>query len=201
MAASKSATVVAQAIIRTAKAPTISNNDSPVFVGVLFFVWDMPSPGQASRLHSKPPDSSQLGEPARRAHLSRATRSATAATATPQALARAARSESLALALAACSTCSSGHRQISFDRAAQKEAEAIWGGARFCLGFGWQLYPSRVHRDLFFFEISETIWGVRAFCANTSHLSIGIFFFEISETGHRFKKKRLFSGAFLEPRV
>ena len=158
MAASKSATVVAQAIIRTAKAPTISNNDSPVFVGVLFFVWDMPSPGQASRLHSKPPDSSQLGEPARRAHLSRATRSATAATATPQALVRAARSESLALALAACSTCSSGHRQISFDRAAQKEAEAIWGGP----GFVWDLdgnYTLRVFIGIFSFSRSARPYG------------------------------------------
>ena len=83
-------------------------------------------------------------------------------------------------------------RQLSFDRAAQKEAEAIWGGARFCLGFGRQLYPSRVHRDLCFFEISETIWGVRAFCANTSHLSIGIFFFSRSARQDTGSKKNDF---------
>ena len=123
-------------------------------------------------------------------------RKAAGATATPQALARAARSQSLALALAPCSTCSSGHQQISFDRAAQKEAEAIWGGARFCLGFGRQLYPSRVHRDLCFFEISETIWGVRAFCANTSHLSIGIFFLLDQRDRTQVQKKTTFFGSF-----
>ena len=35
-----------------------------------------------------------------------------------------------------------------FGHVAQKEAEAIWGGARSCEGFGRQLCPSRVHRDL-----------------------------------------------------
>ena len=69
--------------------------------------------------------------------------------------------------------CASVSRGVS----GTHRSRSYMGGARFCLGFGRQLYPSRVHRDLCFFEISETIWGVRAFCANTSHLSIGIFFF------------------------
>ena len=46
---------------------------------------------------------------------------------------------------------------------AQKEAEAIWGGARSCEGFGWQLCPSRVHRDLCAQKEAEAIWGVGAF--------------------------------------
>ena len=104
-------------------------------------------------------------------------------------------SQSLPLALAPCSTCSSGHRQISFDRVAKKEAEAIWGGARFCLGFGYQLYPSRVHRDLFSPMKNIDLRG------HLSSVDRDLFFYEISEAGHRFKKKRLFSGAFLEPRV
>ena len=113
-----------------------------------------------------------------------------------QALARTARSQSLALALAPCSTCSSGHRQISFDRVAKKEAEAIWGGARFCLGFGYQLYPSRVHRVLSAQEKGETIWTVRVFSANASHLSTGIFFFPRSARQDTGSKKTTFFGSF-----
>ena len=35
---------------------------------------------------------------------------------------------------------------------------------------------SRVHGDFFAEGFGEAIWGVRAFCADASHLSIGIFF-------------------------
>ena len=50
-----------------------------------------------------------------------------------------------------------------FGHVAQKEAEAIWGGARSCEGFGMQLCPSRVHRDLCAQKEAEAIWGVGAF--------------------------------------
>ena len=87
-------------------------------------------------------------------------------------------------------------RQLSFDRVAQKEAEATWGGARFCLGFGRQLYLSRVHRVLSAQEKGETIWTVRVFSANASHLSTGIFFFRDQRDRTQVQKKTTVFGSF-----
>ena len=84
--------------------------------------------------------------------------------------------------------CASVSRGVS----GTHRSRSYMGGARFCLGFGRRLYPSRVHRVLSAQEKGETIWTVRVFSANASHLSTGIFFFPRSARQDTGSKKNDF---------